>query len=519
MIKQKHLLIQKISPFIWCLVLVAVFISSCKRKERSDISKVLFSETRNKVFKDLNPDTFAVVMERLLESGKVKLSNPKLITSFYTSHDFEPVLVLQHLPKEGLKVVPEYFQRVSEHGLEPAMFKAKELGKLTAQFYNKKAIQSKEEAYQQLALLELTLANSVIDYSNALQYGILSPRRIYANYYTETKRPDSISMSHVFQLKELKPYLDSIQPKDPQYLALQEALRQGAMGQGMNKEESSRVLKANLERLRWKNKPTQQKYVLVNIADFTLDVVDNNKSVLKMKVCVGEGRNENFKDRVLKEYDETGLKKDRPFSRETPQLNSMIHSVQVNPVWNIPESIATKEISRYAAKDRFYLSNNNIDVFENGKRIEDPETIDFSAGDAGSRYTFKQRPGNDNSLGKIKFLFKNDESVYLHDTPAKAAFDLPVRAVSHGCVRVEKPSELAKALFGDGQKYQTIQKEMQSKQPVAKDISLSPQVPVYLTYFTAWKDEQGNMQFRKDIYGLDIVLDSYLQRLGSLSQG
>lgn len=517
MIKQNSTLKNKIS-FIFLLAAMAVcFLPSCKRAGRSDISKVLFGETRNKAFKDLNPDSLAETMQTLLKSGKLKLSNPKLITSFYTSKNFEPVLVLNHLPKEGLKPVPEYLGKAAEHGLDPAIFQTAKVKELVERFYDKKAIKTTQEAYQDLATLELLLANAVIDYSNAMQFGILSPRRIYANYYTETKRPDSASMIKVFEVKEFKGYLDSIQPKMPQYLALQQALREGATGQGMSSEESSRVLKANLERLRWKNKPDQEKYVIVNIADFSLSVVEHNQAVLQMKVCVGEGRNDDFSQRVLKEYDETGLSKDRPFSRETPQLNSMIHSVQVNPVWNIPESIATKEITKYAAKDRFYLSSNNIDVYENGKLVRDPEVIDFSAADAGSRYTFKQRPGEENSLGKIKFLFKNDESVYLHDTPAKAAFNLPMRAVSHGCVRVEKPLELAKALFGSGKKYDLIQKEMQTAKPEAKDISLNPQVPVYLTYFTVWKDENGKIQFRKDIYGLDIVLDSYLQRLSALS--
>ena len=503
------------TPLLLLFIAAITFtISSCKKKVRSDISKVLFAETRNKAFKNLDADTFAVVMKRNLEAKRNSLTNPKFITAFYEAKDYEPVLILQHLPKGVLNAVPEYLSKSSEHGLDPKIFNAAAIAELTAKFYDKKAIKTKEEAYQDLADLEMMLANSLINYNNALQFGILSPRKIYANYYTETKRTDSNVMTHVFEVKDLKSFLDSIQPKDPQYVSLQKALQGGAVAAGMTKDETSRILKANLERLRWKNKPVQDKYVLVNIADFRLDVMEKGKSVLNMKVCVGEGRNKG-QNTELKEYDEEGLSKDRPFSRETPQLNSMIHSVQVNPVWNIPESIATNEIAKYAAADRYYLANKNIDVYKDGKMIEDPETIDFSAPDAGKIYSFKQRPGDDNSLGKIKFLFKNDLSVYLHDTPAKAAFNQSMRAVSHGCVRVEKPLDLAHALFGDGTKYETIKKEMSSEVPEAKDIYLKPQVPVYLSYFTAWADENGTIQFRKDVYGLDIVLDSYLQRLSA----
>jgi len=127
---------------------------------------------------------------------------------------------------------------------------------------------------------------------------------------------------------------------------------------------------------------------------------------------------------------------------------------------------------------------------------------------------FKQRPGDDNSLGKIKFLFKNDVAVYLHDTPAKAAFDKKVRSVSHGCVRVEKPLELAQALFGNSKQYEVIKTEMaKTENQEAKDIALPTQIPVYLTYFTSWSDANGTLQFRNDIYGLDVVLYSYLQKL------
>ncbi|MEJ7560309.1 MAG: L,D-transpeptidase family protein [Pedobacter sp.] len=503
---------------IFCLLIVlagfSVLLPSCKKKVRSDISKVLYSETKNKAFKNLDADTFALVFQQLLTEQKGGLTNPKLISSYYESKDYEPVLVLQHLPKGELKAVPEYLSRSAEHGLDPKIFNADLLKELVAKFYDRKGIANQKEAYSELAKLEMALANSLINYNNAMQFGILSPRKIYANYYTTTKRPDSSTMLRVFAVKDIKSFLDSIQPKDAQYKALQAALRSGTVGTGMNESEFKRILNVNLERLRWKNKPTQDKYVLVNIADFKLDVIENGKSILNMKVCVGEGRNKDF-TAELKEYDEAGLSKDRPFSRETPQLNSMIHSVQVNPVWNIPESIATNEISKYAAKDRYYLSNKNIDVYQNGKLVEDPETIDFSAPDAGSKYAFKQRPGDDNSLGKIKFLFKNDVAVYLHDTPAKAAFNLPMRAVSHGCVRVEKPAELAKALFGEGDKFNTIDTQMKSEEPEAKDIVLKPQVPVYLAYYTVWSDAAGKMQFRKDVYGLDIVLDSYLQRLSA----
>ncbi|MGF1925746.1 MAG: L,D-transpeptidase family protein, partial [Bacteroidia bacterium] len=484
---------------------------SCK-KSHSDIGAVVFKESRNKIFKDIETDVFIEKFKETFSKQKSTYKNPKFLAALYETNDFEPVILMRDLPKEKLKEAALVLSDAGAHGLKPESFQTDKLNDLIEKVYNKKTIKTLEEAYQVLIDLELTAANAFTNYSNAIQFGMISPRKIYAQYYTETKRPDSLSFLSVFNTKDIKNFLDSIQPKDEQYVSLQKALKDNIQVPGTNKEESERILIVNLERLRWKNSPTEEKYVWVNIPDFRLDVIENDKSILNMKVCVGEGRNQDYTDKLV-EYDENDLKKDRPFNRETPQLKSIIHSVQVNPVWNIPESIATNEISKLAAKDPYYLSNNNIDVFLNGQRIEDTETIDWSSPDAGKTYAFKQRPGEDNALGKIKFLFNNESSVYLHDTPSKAAFNLNMRAVSHGCVRVEQPLELARALFGEGSKFDKIKSGMAGNRPDAEDIGLSNKIPVYLTYFTCWLDKNGILQFRKDVYGLDIVLYTYMQRM------
>ncbi|HJP63157.1 MAG TPA: L,D-transpeptidase family protein, partial [Mucilaginibacter sp.] len=116
------------------------------------------------------------------------------------------------------------------------------------------------------------------------------------------------------------------------------------------------------------------------------------------------------------------------------------------------------------------------------------------------------------SLGRLKFLFKNKRSVYLHDTPVKNAFEQPVRAVSHGCVRVEKPLELARALFGDGPRYELVQKDYAADKPEPTDIALPVGVPVYITYVTCWADRNGVIQYRRDVYGLDIVLYAAMEK-------
>lgn len=473
------------------------------------MGKTLFQKTKNKVYKDVTPEGFEPVFKKVLADEREMLDNPQTITEFYAQNGYDPVFVMDHIINDDLTA--DYFTNAGDHGLDPQIFKAQQIDALIKKIKAKKGIKTLDEAYHDIAELELLSANSLIKYSNALKYGVINPKKIYSRYYVETKRPDSSDMTAVFKANNLKSYLDSIQPKDVNYTTIQKALKQGIQVPGMSKEETKRFLIVNLERLRWKNKPTEKKYVIVNIPDYMLNVVENGKSVLKMKVCVGEGRNMDDVKSLIN-YD-SGDAIDQPFARETPQLNSLIHSVDVNPIWNIPKSIAMKEIMVEAAKDRYYLANKNIRVYKDGNEIDDPEDIDWSSVSADGGYEFKQKPGDENALGKIKFLFNNKSSVYLHDTPAKLAFEKPMRAISHGCVRVGDPKGLARNLFGDGEKYNLIAKYMDEDNSSPTTISLSPKVPVYITYITCWAEDNGTIEVRKDVYGLDIVLYANLQKL------
>jgi len=500
---------------IFCVLSILMLFSltivtSCK-KNKSQVGAYLAKETGNKIFTQIDMEEFGQKLKLAIASRSKTLQNPKFTDALYTAHQYEPVLVEKYFPDSGLLKAADVIAQVEDHGLSPETFKVSKFKSILEKIYQKSEVKDLDAAYQTLIDLELAASYTITTYSQAMEFGLVSPRKIYAQYYTKTKRPDSLSFRKPYQTKNLKTFLDSIQPQGADYKMLQQALKQHTLAPGRSAEESKRLIAVNLERLRWQNSPIEDKYVWVNIPEFQLQVIEKGQVSLAMKVCVGEGRNQNMAP-SLTEYDENELEKDRPFNRETPQLKSLIHSVQVNPVWNIPESIATNEIAKYAAKDRYYLGNKNIDVFYKGKLVEDPETIDWSAADVGKTYTFKQRPGDDNSLGKIKFLFNNQSSVYLHDTPAKAAFDQPVRAVSHGCVRVEQPEELAKALFGAGNKFDRISTGMMSKDPKAENISLPKQIPVYLSYFTCWRNTAGELKFAKDIYGLDAVLYTHLFR-------
>ena len=174
------------------------------------MGKTLFLKTQNKVFKEVTPDGCAEVFKKVLQDEKSKLTYPQTISAFYEANGYDPVFVMDHIFNKDLKTLTIYYQKAGEHGLDPAMFKADEMAALINKFYNKKEIKTLDQAYHAIAELELLTANSLIRYSNALQYGVVNPKSIYERYYTTTLHPDSTSAQKIFQVTDIKQYLDSL---------------------------------------------------------------------------------------------------------------------------------------------------------------------------------------------------------------------------------------------------------------------------------------------------------------------
>lgn len=460
-----------------------LMLMSCTVKRPAATTTILHLDQHPQEFK-LKPEHFQEEFKKILKNRAHTLPYPELIDVYYLKKNYQLSLTPRFLPKGQFQTLLDYLNNVNHHGLDSKAFAAETLKKRLAAVAERKVTDA-IYIHRGLAELELSALNSLIRYSMALQFGVIDPVQIYKQYTTPTLKPDSSAVLAVLEVGDLKKYLDSIQPVSKAYLSLKKAL----MAKNIEENsDSARTLIVNLERLRWKNKPQEPMFVQVNIPDFSLDVIDKGKSILYMKVCVGE-----------------------PGEWETPQLGSMIDVVQVNPVWNIPLSIASNEISKQAAGDKYYLANSGIHVYHKGKRIINTESIDWLSADI-NEYTFQQQPGTENALGRIKFLFKNEHSVYLHDTPAKSAFKKPMRAVSHGCVRIEKPLQLAYALFGKGDKYQQIKSAIQKGYPPAKFIGLPKKIPIRLTYDTASVDPNGNIKYIDDVYALDDTLYAAIQK-------
>ncbi|MEH6304129.1 L,D-transpeptidase family protein [Olivibacter sp. CPCC 100613] len=459
-----------------CIFLITL-LAACTRSG-SPIGDMLFKQTKNKVYKEVNADSLHAYFEHYLTTSAATFKNPKYLNRFYTKADFEPVLISKFYADSSLFRLIDYLRNADEHGLSAKSYQVEPLYKALVQLTNQKETSTIHQAYEHIVRAELLAAEALTRYGFALEYGMTNPRKVLPRYYIPVDRPDSTSFDRILNAKNLSDYLDSIQPKGNAYRVLQQALAE-------EDNEAKRItLIANMERLRWKYTVDSTHFVYVNIPAYQLYIIRNGDVSSQMKVVVGKAD-----------------------GHETPMLLSKIHSVQVNPIWNIPSSIAKKEILVQAKADKYYLANHGMDVYRRGVKIVNPDTIDWSVyNEENLPYSFKQQPGNTNSLGLIKFLFKNGSSVYLHDTPAKAGFSRVMRAASHGCVRVEKPLDLAYALFGEGDKYELIKEEMSSDEPTAKTIGLKPQIPVVLDYVTCKVDSSMSLKFYPDVYKLDSVL-------------
>jgi len=237
----------------------------------------------------------------------------------------------------------------------------------------------------------------------------------------------------------------------------------------------------NLERCRWLPPEPEGRHITVNIPSFELRVMEGGLTVKDMRVVVGRS------------------------DHRTPLLcNAMTHIV-FSPYWNVPPAIAANEIIPQIIKNVSYLKKESIRVFEkdgNDLSEVDPEAIDWTAvQDRDLR--FRMDPGARNSLGRIKFMFPNDNNVYLHDTPAKNLFKKNVRPFSHGCVRVEEPVALAAYLLAKDTAWVKQEIRTASSHHGERAVSLAEPVPVRLQYCTLWVDDTGVLQFRKDLYGWD----------------
>jgi murein L,D-transpeptidase YcbB/YkuD len=245
-------------------------------------------------------------------------------------------------------------------------------------------------------------------------------------------------------------------------------------------------IELNLERWRWIPHDLGRRHLLVNIADYSLTAVESGRPVMRMRVVVGH----NY--------------------RRTPVFSDRLETIVINPYWNVPTRLAVEDLLPRIQKDPDYLARNDFSVFagwKKGARELDPDNIDWSrVTEDNFWYRLRQNPGPKNTLGRMKFLFPNRFAVYLHDTPSRQLFAQSQRGFSSGCIRVERPFDLAQYLIESRPSWdrEKIRETVDGGQRTV--VRLSSDVKIHIMYWTAWVDRNGALQFRDDIYERDEPL-------------
>ncbi|MBN2570746.1 MAG: L,D-transpeptidase family protein [Ignavibacteriales bacterium] len=270
-------------------------------------------------------------------------------------------------------------------------------------------------------------------------------------------------------------------------------------------------IKLNLERARWFTYPDTSDYVLVNLPAFELYCVKDDSVLLDMRICIGKN---------------SGYAKGSGYvDHRSPMLSSNITHMVLNPTWGVPRNIAEDEIYYKALRNQDYLKNGGYNVYHNGKLVQS-DTIQWANySNRGLPFSFVQNPGGGNALGKIKFRFLNGYGVYLHDTPSKSYFLVSNRAVSHGCIRIQKPVDFGAYLLRGHKKfdgddvrvalgykpekksYEESKKNLQSLGGLSdKDLYLNRKVPLIIDYMNTFVDSEGYLNIRNDVYQRDESL-------------
>ena len=359
---------------------------------------------------------------------------------------------------------------------------------------------------QVMANLEVKLTRAYLRYAAGQRFGFTTPAKLFgkANYDIELEKADSTfikeALDKLGSKKDMLDFLASVEPQDSAYAKLKLALANDST-------PATRTRKiCNMERLRWRDKKhpeNAERYVFVNIAAQQVWGIGPD-SVINMKICCGKP------------------------ATKSPLLSSEIHKIELNPEWGIPQSIIRGEMS-HRAGDASYFARRNYYITDGTGKNVDPSTITPEQLRSG-RYAIRQRSGAGNALGRIIFRFNNKFSVYLHDTSSPGAFNNSVRTISHGCIRLQRPFDMAEFILAKEDPWVLDQMRMSiDRKPVTqqgidykkthkgavrliKDKQVEPKVPVVINYFTEYPNPKtGEIDVWGDPYGYDKILSKALK--------
>jgi len=502
-------------------------------------------------------EAIRVEVEQLRESGilsigGVDIAAGNLLAEVYERRNFAPNWTSRDEIGELITVI----KNTEKDGLDPADYHLRE-----AEYVYRELGAGNLQSAQEQAALDVMLTDSLFRIGYHLRFGKVNPDNLDPNWNFKRElgaEPPAVRMQQAMDAPSLQGFLDDLAPRGPIYKRMRVALadyreladaggwpsvaegptlkpgasddrvatiarrlavtadiadaapyassavyddaleagvrkfqaRHGLDSDGvigpatlraMNVPIETRIeqLRLNLERARWVFDSLSDYFIVVNIAGFRAYVVRDGSIAWQTQVQVGRSYH------------------------QTPVFRDELKYVVFNPTWTVPYSIASKEMLPRIKNDPTYFDTRDFDIKDRSGALVDPKSIDWSTLSRGNfPYTFVQRPGPRNALGRVKFIFPNEHAVYLHDTPSKALFGRAERAFSHGCVRVQNPFELAEVLLGSkGWDQDKIKATLDSLE--TKTVYLPEALPVLLLYWTADIGPTGDVHFYTDVYERD----------------
>ena len=505
-----------------------------------------------------------------------RICGSDVLPEFYRARDFRPAWIDDHLDLTEATSFLSALPLVTEDGLDPENYHLAALESLLAEIKAAQGKKPRKVRPEALADLEMLLTDSFLLCGSHLAHGQVNPESIQSEWFIKGRVEDlAAALEKGLADKDTPRALDSLRASHAVYAGLRKAFRDygavaaaggwpefppgpklqkgdrdarvrllrntlAAMGDldpsengdgllfddgletalktfqrrhglepdGVVGAETATALRiparervmqirANLERWRWITSDLGERYILVNVADFRVGVVEGGREVLSMPAVVGSAY------------------------RRTPEFSGKMSHIEINPAWNVPPKLAREDILPKVRKNPGYLREKGFRVFENwteGAREIDPDDIDWSQVKAETlSYKFRQDPGPQNSLGRVKFIFPNKFDVYLHDTPERGLFSRAVRDFSSGCIRIERPVDLAEYALRENPDWsrEKILAAIDSRE--TRGINLRNSLSVHLLYWTAWLADDGRVQFREDIYLRDAALHRALEERASPS--
>jgi len=491
------------------------------------------------------------------------LFSSKVLPRFYTDRDFQAAWIEQQtLGKNGLDLL-NYIRNIDSHGLRPEDYHLALIEKFVH-----KLLSFKQVSENDLVSLDMLLTDAFMLLGSQLYFGKVDPDKEGADWKIQRKEPElklDMKLSDAISAKSLPQHLDSLSPRNAAYWKLKELLAyynkleqypwpniksaksvkpydtakiipevrkrlmqfgyqltdslsdvyddqliarikqfqkerglqaDGAIGKGtleaLNRKPAqlSDDIRVNMERLRWLPMRTPDRFILVNIANFELDMISMRDTIISLKAIVG------------KEY------------RKTPVFNRKMTYLVFSPTWTVPPTILRNDVIPEILKGPEYLQNKNMTLLRHDGTEVAYSDIDWSkVTKKNFPYMVRQNPGPENALGRVKFMFPNEFNVYIHDTPTRGLFAKEERALSSGCVRVERPFDLAVKLLADMPEWTDERISKAMNRDTELRVNLKTPIDVVLIYLTAWTDGNNRFHNRKDIYKRDkMVLNALNQK-------